>query len=59
LAIKGHLAQKHHRCPPNRGNFNVQAWQHWRNAAAIAADWQFTTKDARIKLRKLYPTIEG
>ena len=23
------------------------------------ADWQFTTKDARIKLRKLYPTMEG
>lgn len=38
---------------------HVQAWQHRRNAAAIRADWQFTTKDARIKLRKLYPTMEG
>ena len=37
----------------------VQAWRHRRNAAAITADWQFTTKDARIKLRKLYPTMEG
>ena len=38
---------------------HIQAWQHWRNVAATRADWQFTTKDARIKLRKLYPTMEG
>ena len=38
---------------------HVQAWQHRRNAAATKADWQFTTKDARIKLRKLYPTLEA
>jgi hypothetical protein len=38
---------------------HVQAWQHRRNAATARADWQFTTKDARIKLRKLYPTMEG
>ena len=37
----------------------VHAWQHRRNADAIRADWQFTTNDARIKLRKLYPTMEG
>ena len=37
---------------------HVQAWQHRRNAAATRADWQFTTKDARIKLRKLYPTMD-
>ena len=38
---------------------HVAAWQRRRNAAAIEADWQFTTADARIKLRKLYPTVEG
>jgi hypothetical protein len=37
---------------------HVQAWQHRRNAAATKAEWQFTTQDARIKLRKLYPTME-
>ena len=37
---------------------HVQAWQHRRNAAATRADWQFTAKDARIKLRKLYPTMD-
>jgi hypothetical protein len=25
----------------------------------VKADWQFTTADARTKLRKLYPTVEG
>jgi len=36
----------------------VAAWQQRRNAAAVKADWQFTTADARIKLKRLYPTIE-
>ena len=38
---------------------HFQAWQHRRNAAATKADRQFTTKGARIKLRKLYPTMES
>ncbi len=36
----------------------VTAWQKHRNEAAVKADWQFTTADARVKLKKLYPTIE-
>ncbi len=36
----------------------VAAWQEGRNAAAVRADWQFTTADARTKLKRLYPTIE-
>ena len=38
---------------------HVCAWEHRRNAANTRANWQFTTADARIKLRKLYPTIEA
>jgi len=33
----------------------VEAWQETRNASSRGADWQFTAKDARIKLKKLYP----
>ena len=29
-----------------------------RNAAGSSCDWQFRTEDARIKLKRLYPTIE-
>ena len=36
----------------------VAAWQTARNKAAAKADWQFTAADARVKLKKLYPTIE-
>jgi hypothetical protein len=36
----------------------VSAWQQRRNAAARRVDWRFTTTDARIKLKRLYPTIE-
>lgn len=36
----------------------VAAWQQRRNAAVVKVDWQFTTADARVKLKKLYPTLE-
>jgi len=36
----------------------VEAWQRQRNAAVVKVVWQFTTADARVKLKKLYPTIE-
>jgi transposase len=36
----------------------VAAWEGRRNAAAVKADWQFTTDDARTRLKRLYPTIE-
>lgn len=33
------------------------AWEAQRNQAAIGANWKFTTEDARVKLRKLYPSF--
>jgi transposase len=33
----------------------VAAWEAERNAAATGIDWRFTTADARIKLKRLYP----
>jgi hypothetical protein len=38
---------------------HVSAWEKRRNDAKVKADWQFTSADARVKLRKLYPTIDG
>ena len=35
----------------------VEAWQYHRNNMNAKINWQFTTKDARIKLKKLYPSI--
>lgn len=35
----------------------VKAWTDERNEKKVIANWQFTTADARIKLRKLYPTF--
>jgi hypothetical protein len=35
----------------------VAAWEHQRNKAGATVDWQFTTADARIKLKHLYPVI--
>ena len=36
----------------------VAAWQHDRNKRCVKADWQFTTADARIKLKNLYPQFQ-
>ncbi|HEY1933079.1 MAG TPA: IS630 family transposase, partial [Acetobacteraceae bacterium] len=35
----------------------VAAWENDRNKNHTKADWQFTTADARIKLKRLYPTL--
>ncbi len=35
----------------------VAAWEAYRNKHNSKADWQFTTEDARIRLKHLYPTI--
>ena len=32
-------------------------WYEMRNDKASIVDWQFTTKDARIKLKRLYPSV--
>jgi len=35
----------------------VAAWQRHRNNRNATINWQFTTQDARIKLKRLYPTL--
>ena len=36
----------------------VTAWQDHRNKHHAKADWQFTTANARVKLKRLYPQFE-
>ena len=36
----------------------VTAWEKRRNARGSTVNWRFTTDDARIKLHRLYPTID-
>jgi hypothetical protein len=36
----------------------VAAWERARNAAVMKVEWHFTTADARIKLKQLYPMIQ-
>jgi uncharacterized small protein (DUF1192 family) len=37
----------------------VAAWEVERNRKGATVDWQFTTADARIQLKSLYPVIHG
>jgi hypothetical protein len=45
---------------PDKENMieEVKAWQDQRNSEIVKVHWQFTTADARIKLKSLYPNIE-
>jgi hypothetical protein len=45
----------------NRGAMEreVAAWVAARNTTATTIDWQFTTEDARIKLKRLYPSFHA
>ena len=50
-ALKGRI--------PNRQTLKetVRAWYQNRNEKQKKVDWQFTNKDARVKLKRLYPSI--
>ena len=37
----------------------VDAWQHRRDRLEAKVNWQFTTDDARVKLKRLYPTLDA
>ena len=37
----------------------VDAWTTTRNRSAVTVEWQFTTEDARIKLKQFYPVISS
>ena len=36
----------------------TKAWEHERHAKQTGVDWQFTTADARIRLKRLYPQYQ-
>jgi len=36
----------------------LEPWELERNERAVGVNWRFTTDDARIKLRRLYPAVE-
>lgn len=36
----------------------IEQWEGQRNATATKVDWQFTTEQARVKLRSLYPSVQ-
>ena len=37
----------------------VAVWEAQRNQQQSTVDWQFSTADARIKLKQLYPSVQG
>jgi transposase len=37
----------------------TEAWQEFRNNKNSKVNWQFTAENARIKLSRLYPTLES
>lgn len=50
-ALSGYVATKEEMIQ------RVTAWQADRNAQQSTVNWQFTTQDARVRLKRLYPVI--
>ena len=49
-----------HRIPDqNTLKVEVAVWESDRNQDKYKMDWRFTIKDARVKLKTLYPTISA
>lgn len=43
----------------NKVKDEVNAWKSHRNNKGCKINWQFTNKDARVKLKRLYPSIQS
>ncbi len=45
---------------PNQDTLKLEiaAWEEERNQKSDSVNWRFTTADARIKLKRLYPSIQ-
>ena len=57
LSILGRQCLNRRIPDPSTMRKSVQAWEQERNNYSKPMEWRFTTADARIKLKKLYPTI--
>lgn len=49
--LKGYLSDK------DSVMAQLNAWVNERNSRGVSVNWQFTTSNARIKLKSLYPVI--
>jgi hypothetical protein len=43
---------------PDTLKLEIAAWEEQRNQKSHSVDWRFTNEDARIKLKRLYPSIQ-
>lgn len=57
LHVLNHQCLNRHIDKAEKVKEEVIAWQQHRNNKNGKINWQFTTNDARVKLRKLYPSI--
>ncbi len=57
LSVLSRQALSKPKADPEGFRLCVQSWTQLRNDQCSKINWQFTTKDARIKLARLYPTI--
>jgi hypothetical protein len=44
---------------PGEMSREIAAWESCRNKSQSTINWQFTTSDARIKLKRLYPSVDN
>ena len=56
--VGGIIPSFHHADSQDEAERRIAAWQADRNERQKGIDWQFSTGDARIKPKRLYPKIK-
>ena len=57
LSVLGRQCLSHRIPDQDQLRREVTAWKNDRNEKVATVDWRFTTDDARIKLKRLYPSF--
>jgi hypothetical protein len=57
LHVLNHQCLNRHIPEQNKVEYEVKAWEKDRNSRQIIINWQFTNEKARVKLKRLYPSL--
>jgi hypothetical protein len=59
LHVLNHQCLNRHIFAQAKVEYEVEVWQKERNSKQSTIKWQFTNEKARVKLKRLYPSIDG
>lgn len=59
LHVLNHQCLNRYISEQSKIEYEVKSWEKDRNSREATIDWQFTNEKARVKLKRLYPSLHG